>query len=49
LAIARGGAGQRLFPLTRDRTKPAAPVNGRGRIINITLANCIDKQLRNVS
>ena len=43
-----GGAGERLFPLTRDRAKPAVPFGGHYRIIDITLSNCINSGLRKV-
>jgi glucose-1-phosphate adenylyltransferase len=43
-----GGAGERLFPLTRDRAKPAVPFGGHYRIIDITLSNCITSALRRV-
>jgi glucose-1-phosphate adenylyltransferase len=43
-----GGAGERLFPLTRDRAKPAVPFGGNYRIIDITLSNCINSNLRHV-
>jgi glucose-1-phosphate adenylyltransferase len=43
-----GGAGERLFPLTRDRAKPAVPFGGHYRIIDITLSNCINSELRHV-
>lgn len=43
-----GGAGERLFPLTRDRAKPAVPFAGQYRIIDITLSNCINSDLRQV-
>ena len=43
-----GGAGERLFPLTRDRAKPAVPFGGHYRIIDITLSNCITSGLRKV-
>src|ERR1700685_4695021 len=43
-----GGAGARLFPLTRDRAKPAVPFGGNYRIIDITLSNCINSDLRRV-
>ncbi len=43
-----GGAGERLFPLTRDRAKPAVPFGGHYRIIDITLSNCINSGLREV-
>lgn len=40
--IMGGGQGTRLFPLTRDRAKPAVPVAGRIRLIDIPLSNCIN-------
>lgn len=43
-----GGVGQRLYPLTRDRCKPAVPFGGIYRIIDITLSNCINSGLRRV-
>jgi glucose-1-phosphate adenylyltransferase len=43
--IMGGGQGVRLFPLTRDRAKPAVPVAGRVRLIDIPLSNCINSGL----
>jgi len=43
-----GGAGERLYPLTRDRAKPAVSFGGAYRIIDITLSNCINSGLRKV-
>ena len=43
-----GGAGERLYPLTRDRAKPAVTFGGIYRIIDITLSNCINSDLRRV-
>jgi glucose-1-phosphate adenylyltransferase len=43
-----GGAGERLFPLTRDRAKPAVTFGGAYRIIDITLSNCVNSDLRRV-
>jgi len=43
-----GGAGERLFPLTRDRAKPAVTFGGSCRIIDITLSNCVNSDLRRV-
>ncbi|MBS1827809.1 MAG: glucose-1-phosphate adenylyltransferase [Acidobacteria bacterium] len=43
-----GGAGERLFPLTRDTAKPAVPFGGIYRIIDFTLSNCINSNLRRV-
>jgi glucose-1-phosphate adenylyltransferase len=43
-----GGAGERLYPLTRDRAKPAVTFGGNYRIIDITLSNCLNSNLRKV-
>ena len=43
-----GGQGERLWPLTRDRAKPAVPFGALYRIIDITLSNCINSGLRRV-
>jgi glucose-1-phosphate adenylyltransferase len=43
-----GGAGERLYPLTRDRAKPAVTFGGNYRIIDVTLSNCINSDLRKV-
>ncbi len=43
-----GGQGERLWPLTRDRAKPAVPFGGAYRIIDITLSNCVNSDLRRV-
>jgi glucose-1-phosphate adenylyltransferase len=43
-----GGAGERLYPLTRDRAKPAVTFGGIYRIIDITLSNCINSDLRRI-
>ena len=40
-----GGQGERLWPLTRDRAKPAVPFGALYRIIDITLSNCINSGL----
>jgi len=46
--IMGGGQGSRLFPLTRDRAKPAVPVAGRIRLIDIPLSNCINSDITRV-
>ena len=46
--IMAGGKGERLFPLTKDRTKPAVPFAGIYRIIDFTLSNCINSGLRKI-
>jgi len=43
-----GGAGERLYPLTRDRAKPAVTFGGIYRIIDITLSNCLNSDLRRI-
>ncbi len=37
-----GGVGARLYPLTRDRTKPAVPLAGKYRLIDIPMSNCFN-------
>lgn len=46
--VLAGGRGTRLDPLTRDRAKPAVPFGGIYRIIDFTLSNCINSNLRRV-
>jgi glucose-1-phosphate adenylyltransferase len=46
--ILAGGKGTRLEPLTRDRAKPAVPFGGLYRIIDFTLSNCVNSDLRRV-
>jgi len=43
-----GGAGERLFPLTRETAKPAVPFGGAYRIIDFTLSNCINSNVRRI-
>lgn len=40
--ILGGGAGTRLFPLTQDRSKPAVPLGGKYRLIDVPVSNCIN-------
>ena len=46
--VLAGGRGSRLEPLTRDRAKPAVPFGGIYRIIDFTLSNCINSDIRKV-
>jgi glucose-1-phosphate adenylyltransferase len=46
--ILAGGRGERLYPLTRDRAKPAVPFGGVYRIIDFSLSNCINSKLRKI-
>ncbi len=46
--IMAGGKGERLFPLTKDRAKPAVPFGGVYRIIDFTLSNCINSGIRKI-
>ncbi|MCA9062105.1 MAG: glucose-1-phosphate adenylyltransferase [Planctomycetaceae bacterium] len=46
--ILAGGKGSRLDPLTRDRSKPAVPFGGCFRIIDFTLSNCLNSDLRRI-
>ena len=48
VCLLAGGAGERLYPLTRDRAKPAVTFGGIYRIIDITLSNCINSGLRRI-
>ena len=43
--VMAGGRGERLMPLTRDRTKPAVPFGGIYRLIDLPLSNCINSQV----
>jgi glucose-1-phosphate adenylyltransferase len=43
-----GGAGSRLFPLTQDRAKPAVPLAGKYRLVDIPISNCINSGVRQV-
>jgi glucose-1-phosphate adenylyltransferase len=46
--VMAGGQGERLYPLTRDRGKPAVPFGGTYRVIDFTLSNCVNSGLRKV-
>jgi len=46
--ILGGGRGTRLFPLTRSRSKPAVPIGGKYRLIDIPISNCIHSGLNRI-
>lgn len=46
--ILAGGQGERLYPLTKDRSKPAVPFGSAYRIIDFTLSNCLNSGLRQI-
>src|SRR3954451_15258954 len=46
--IMGGGQGTRLFPLTKERAKPAVPLAGKYRIVDIPISNCINSGVRQV-
>jgi glucose-1-phosphate adenylyltransferase len=46
--IMGGGRGKRLFPLTRERSKPAVPLAGKYRLVDVPISNCINSGLRRV-
>src|SRR5215207_8875934 len=46
--VLAGGAGERLYPLTKERAKPAVYFGGPYRIIDFTLSNCINSGLRKI-
>jgi glucose-1-phosphate adenylyltransferase len=48
VCLLAGGSGERLYPLTRDRAKPAVPFGGIYRIIDLTLSNCVNSGLRRI-
>ena len=47
--ILGGGRGNRLFPLTRDRAKPAVPIAGKYRLIDVPISNCINSGIYRVA
>ncbi|MDZ8119854.1 glucose-1-phosphate adenylyltransferase [Pontiella agarivorans] len=46
--ILGGGAGSRLQPLTAERAKPAVPIAGKYRLVDIPISNCINSGIRNI-
>ncbi|MBI5407345.1 MAG: glucose-1-phosphate adenylyltransferase, partial [Nitrospirae bacterium] len=47
--ILAGGRGERLYPLTAHRAKPAVPFGGKYRIIDVTLSNAVNSGLRRIA
>src|SRR5665811_826155 len=43
-----GGKGERLYPLTKNRAKPAVPFGGNYRIVDFPLSNCVNSGLRQI-
>lgn len=46
--VLSGGQGQRLYPLTKFRSKPAVPLGGKYRLIDIPISNCLNSQINKV-
>lgn len=46
--ILGGGAGSRLFPLTQERSKPAVPLGGKYRLIDVPVSNCINSGISQI-
>lgn len=46
--ILGGGAGSRLFPLTQERSKPAVPLGGKYRLIDVPVSNCINSSITQI-
>ena len=46
--ILGGGAGSRLFPLTKERAKPAVPLGGKYRLIDVPISNCINSDITQI-
>ena len=46
--ILGGGAGSRLYPLTKNRSKPAVPIGGKYRLIDIPISNCLNTNIRKI-
>ena len=44
--ILGGGQGSRLFPLTEQRSKPAVPIAGKYRLVDIPISNCINSDIK---
>jgi glucose-1-phosphate adenylyltransferase len=47
--ILGGGVGKRLYPLTRQRSKPAVPIAGKYRLIDVPISNCINSEIHRIA
>jgi glucose-1-phosphate adenylyltransferase len=47
--ILGGGQGKRLYPLTVERSKPAVPIAGKYRLIDITISNCLNSNIPRIA
>ena len=46
--ILGGGAGTRLYPLTKQRAKPAVPIGGAYRLVDVPMSNCINSGINKI-
>jgi glucose-1-phosphate adenylyltransferase len=46
--ILGGGQGSRLYPLTKSRSKPAVPIGGKYRLVDIPISNCLNSDIRRI-
>jgi len=46
--ILGGGQGSRLYPLTKSRSKPAVPIAGKYRLVDIPISNCLNSNIRRI-
>src|SRR5512132_776025 len=46
--IMGGGAGTRLYPLTKERCKPAVPLGGKYRLVDIPISNCLNSGINRI-
>ncbi len=46
--VLSGGQGQRLYPLTKFRSKPAVPLGGKYRLVDIPISNCLNSQINKI-
>src|SRR5512134_2950132 len=47
--ILGGGLGRRLYPLTKQRSKPAVPIAGKYRLIDVPISNCINSDIHRIA